>query len=296
MSYTKILDEIYNQILKSIITDEINVFLCGKNTGDPKSIRNILSEELKKNPRINIFYPEWLFPNLLEETDEDLISLETILANDVDKIILPLEGYGAICELGAFSINKDIRDKIIVLNEYEHSREKSFINLGPIKLIKKRSKGTVIIYKDILSNDDVNDIRNKVVYSKFGRVSRNITNLFTLNYLVGLIIALFQPIGKNNIEKMLTEWKTEINVKLVDPAIESLIEYRRAYVFKKDSKQEYFSLTKEGKEYYDKSIKFARKQKNYYKLRSIILWTKTKSHVSFNSLQEKAKLLERSTD
>ncbi len=288
------LDEIFNDLLNAIVRDEINVFLCGKKTADIDSIRNVVNEDFKQYPRINIFFPEWLFSNLLEQTDDDLISLEGVLANDVDKIILPLEGFGAVCELGAFSIKEEIRDKLIVLNDKKFVFEKSFINLGPIKLIKKKSRGTVIIYDGKLSTENVQEIRNKTLFGRYQKAGRRISNMFTLLYLIGLVIAIYQPIEKEDIASMLFAWKPEINKKLIDPVIESLIEFERIQVHKRTAKKEYFSLTKNGSEYYRASIEYAKKLKQYYKLRALALWTKNRKKDSFDTSREKAKLLENS--
>ena len=252
------------------------------------------TKDLRQFPRINVFFPEWLFSNLLEQTDEDLISLENVLANDVDKIILPLEGFGAICELGAFSIRKEIRDKLIVLNDKKHAVDKSFINLGPIKLIRKKSKGTVIIYDGKLSSDNVLEIRRKTLYGRYQKASREVNNMFTLLYLVGLVIAVYQPIEKDDIATMLTGWKPEIEKRRIDPALESLIQFERIQVQKRTVKKEYFSLTKNGSEYYRASIEHANKLKRYYRLRAFALWTKKRQTGKFDKNREKAKLLENS--
>ena len=294
MTNNLLLDEIYNDLLVAVVRDEINVFLCGKKTSDADSIRNIIHKDLQNFPRINIFFPEWLFPNLLEQTDEDLITLESALANDVDKIILPLEGFGAICELGAFSIKQEIRDKLIVLNDKEHSIRKSFINLGPIKLIRNRSKGSVVVYESILSIDNITDIRNRILYGRYRKASIKVSNMFTLLYLIGLIIAIYQPIEKEDIATMLINWKPEINKKHIDPVLESLIEFERIQVYKKTPKKEYFSLTKKGFEYYHTSIQYSRKLRQYYKLRALAIWTNRRNRSNFNYIREKAKLLENS--
>lgn len=294
LTNSTILDAIFNDLLITIIRDDINVLLCGKKSSDADSIRNIVNEDLRQFPRINVFFPEWLFSNLLEQTDADLISLEGVLANDVDKIILPLEGFGAICELGAFSIKKEIRDKLIVLNDKQHAFQKSFINLGPIKLIKKKSKGTVIIYDGKLSSDKVLEIRNKTLYGKYQKASRKVDNMFTLLYLVGLVIAIYQPIEKEDIASMLTAWRAEIEKRSIDPALESLIQFERIQVHKRTERKEYFALTRNGSEYYRASIDHAKKLKQFYRLRAFALWTKKKKTGNFDASREKAKLLENS--
>ena len=62
---------------------------------------------------------------------------------------IPFRGVGQktpFCELGAFSINKELRKKLIVINDYNYRKSGSFINLGPIKAISEIADGKQILY------------------------------------------------------------------------------------------------------------------------------------------------------
>jgi hypothetical protein len=67
----------------------------------------------------------------------DLLSFETDLAQLSSLIILILESPGSIGELGAFCINTQLKNKLIVILSEDHLKEKSFISLGLLRQIKR---------------------------------------------------------------------------------------------------------------------------------------------------------------
>ena len=123
MNEIAILTNIYREVFLREADSTVNIFLCGPNTEDNNSIRNRINSSLKDNSRFNIVFPEWLFSDLLDHADYDLLSLEQELAHNVDLIILPIEGMGAVAELGVFAALESVRGKVIAINSSKYRRK-----------------------------------------------------------------------------------------------------------------------------------------------------------------------------
>lgn len=79
-------------------------------------------------------------------------------------IVIICESAGSLVELGAFTNNEYTVDKVVAAVDKRRVKDKSFIMLGPIKYLRKRSKFNVVEY----GQDDVEfakrlskDIREK---------------------------------------------------------------------------------------------------------------------------------------
>ncbi len=132
----------------------IRIFLCGGSIFDKTKMRykiqNYLFQYQRQYPsssRYAISYPEDLFDELLMSKKYDLLSLESLLADSVNVIIIAVESPGSIAELGAFANDKRLIKKTIVINDIKFKQDKSFINQGPIKLLKKVTP-TSVMYLD----------------------------------------------------------------------------------------------------------------------------------------------------
>ena len=98
-------------------------------------------------------------------TENELrLELENILADSVDCIVIFPESPGSFAEIGAFSNNEKLAKKMIVLSNKKYKYDKSFINYGPYRLIKRSKSGKVINNK-INSNEKIR-ISNSIVVEK----------------------------------------------------------------------------------------------------------------------------------
>ena len=114
------------------------VFLFGGPTGasPPNSVRGHLYDYLNvKKPAVFDClvmpenFPDWLHDSVYP----DLLTFEEDLAQISTLVIIALESPGSIAELGAFSVNNGLKNKILIfLSEHHHSQE-SFITLGPLR-------------------------------------------------------------------------------------------------------------------------------------------------------------------
>ena len=140
------------------------VFLCGGNQKEHDS-RKLLSSILKKNDNVKIIISE----NLEKfKGNLDLLTFETVLEAVSKMILIPLESFGTACELGAFTRIDDENNKVVAIINSDHAADKSFINFGPIQLLREIGGERVITASFIQSggklylrtNTEINNLCN----------------------------------------------------------------------------------------------------------------------------------------
>lgn len=205
------LNKIYKEIYQQINEQNIDIFLCGgASSQKSRSVRDRLRKKLEVNTiNLRIHYPEDLFIEMLNTNKKcDLLSLEGFLADNCDYICIICESPGSFVELGAFSNNKKTINKVIPVIEEKYKKKKSFIMLGPIKLISKLNNDNVIYYL----RDDIKDLSSKLIKRFKCRKSTNnvINKNIDINTMIGfyhfipLILYLYNNLTIKNIVKMLT--------------------------------------------------------------------------------------------
>lgn len=141
------------------------VFLCGADVNDPNTTRAKMAALFEKYPKYELLYPEDLFDDLLSgQGQHSLLSLENILAESVDAIILVPESPGSFAELGAFSNNEMLAKKMLVIANRKYKKQKSFINYGPFRLIRDSKTGKVmnINYSDLTNSNEMHKIYRNI--------------------------------------------------------------------------------------------------------------------------------------
>lgn len=132
------------------IDDVQFVFLCGANIkpDTPSKRRQILLDFSSRNlPHAKFFLAESIFKILEAEGHKaNLLDIENDLSAFSDFVIVVLESESSFCELGAFATHKELRKKLIVINDLNHKESQSFINLGPVEAVKEISSGNHILY------------------------------------------------------------------------------------------------------------------------------------------------------
>lgn len=136
------------------------VFLCGakKNDNEVSERRNALIKFAKTSlPHTQFFLAETMLETLKKEGHKtNILDAENEISQFADYIIIVLESPSSFAELGAFS-HRELRNKIIVINDVEFLKSKSFINLGPLKAISDSvGKQNIIHYK--MSDDGIHVI------------------------------------------------------------------------------------------------------------------------------------------
>jgi hypothetical protein len=146
-------DKIKRDIFEPAFTFKKTIFLCGKDINDKSSIRYRIAQALTNSfwysGNYDLIYPEDIFDELLySSTSTDLLSLENLLADSVDAVVVIPESAGSFAELGAFANNEKLREKMICVIDVKYKRDKSFINQGPVKLVKSVNKDAVVYIEE----------------------------------------------------------------------------------------------------------------------------------------------------
>lgn len=119
------------------------VFLFGGAIDNPpQSVRGhlynhilIKHESLSNSLVIPEDFSDWLHDSVYP----DLLSFESDLAQTSSLVIIALESPGAIAELGSFSVNSALKDKIVIIISEYHNDQSSFITLGPLRQIPEKN-------------------------------------------------------------------------------------------------------------------------------------------------------------
>lgn len=206
------LKEIHNKVFDKINEYYVNVFLCGGASSNQwKSTRDEVREGLKNIKNIRILYPEELFIEMLNKDKfSNMLSLEEFLADNSDIICIICESPGSLVELGAFTNNKNTFRKVIAVIDEKYRRHKSFIMLGPIKLIASSNKENVLFYKESEIKDLVHRLsklfssrRLKKITGEKEKKKYSIQTLIGLYYFIPLMIYFYNSIMLKDIEIML---------------------------------------------------------------------------------------------
>lgn len=204
----KAIGESIRKIIKEGTDDSKKIiFICGKDKSDISSYRYKISTILSNEKNYQLAYPEDLFEDLLEgQANNSLLKLEEQLAQAVDLIILIPESPGSFAELGAFSMRKELAQKMLVLRQGKYKSDKSFINHGPIRLIREY-KGHV---QDLPNDFDIkNTLHVSPVIKKVkklipsGRKKKNIDNILLFQHYILLFIYLFDGVEMHMITNLL---------------------------------------------------------------------------------------------
>ncbi|KKW52471.1 retron St85 family effector protein [Pantoea sp. V108_6] len=205
----KAIGESIRKIIKEGTDDSKKIiFICGKDKSDISSYRYKISTILSNEKNYQLAYPEDLFEDLLEgQANNSLLKLEEQLAQAVDLIILIPESPGSFAELGAFSMRKELAQKMLVLRQGKYKSDKSFINHGPIRLIREY-KGHV---QDLPNDFDIkNSLHVSSVIRKVkklipsGRKKKNIDNILLFQHYILLFIYLFDEVEMHIITNLLS--------------------------------------------------------------------------------------------
>jgi hypothetical protein len=118
---------------------KLRVFLCGRAPGIPHFDLRI---QLKRLMSIRMGCKSFLGEDIEAikdsiSADRNHLTIEVDEAKQSDLIVIFLESPGAISELTAFALDRDINPKTVVFNDAKYRNTKSFISLGPLQLLPK---------------------------------------------------------------------------------------------------------------------------------------------------------------
>jgi hypothetical protein len=214
--------KIRENIFKPSISYKTSIFLCGADIRKKETTRFKIAQSLTENfwysMHYDLIYPEDIFDELLYSANAtDLLSLENLLADSVDVVIIIPESAGSFAELGAFANNQRLRHKLICVMDVKYKKDKSFINQGPVKLIKSVNKDAIVyIDESKIGKTDASKIESFFLLSKDPEIEKILSavrktkkvsvkvddriNLLQLDKFLLPTIFLLEPVGKPAIE------------------------------------------------------------------------------------------------
>lgn len=250
-----ILENIYKYIFKGFNKSHVDVFLCG---GDlmQENCRSFMKKRFESCANIKVFYPEIIFEEYYNIKNTDYLTLENILAEQVDFVCIVCESWGSVTELGAFANSNGIKDKVIALNHIDYKTKPSFITRGPIKYLEKNIKDSVFYYND--SNKDTICEQLQLKFKKFiknNTQNRDINKITGMFYFIAILLYLFKYLDKailRSYTKYIVDYLKFENMKF-DPifvATKKLLFYEN--FIKSDN--DIFSLTLHGEKFINEYI------------------------------------------
>lgn len=185
-----------------------SIFLCGADISNVNTTRYKVSqlfEDWWSRYFYRIYYPEDIFDELLYSSEsKDLLSLENLLAKSVDTIIMIPESPGSFAELGAFANDESLRKKMICILDIKYKKNKSFINQGPVKLVKNVNSEHVLFLdlKNIHREKKIIQKTVKNLATKNNKSYREVSLLQADTFILP-ILYLLEPIDKQTISNIL---------------------------------------------------------------------------------------------
>lgn len=200
----KLVTKIRNDIFKPMNTYKTTIFLCGADISQKEKLRYKIAQSLSNwwySFQYDIIYPEDIFEELLYGSlNKDLLSLENLLAESVDAVVIIPESPGSFAELGAFANDEKLRSKLICIIDKKYKKDKSFINQGPLKLVKKTNKHALIFVDPKEISNEVEKLNTSLRKMKknSNKISDKITLLQIDNFLLPSIY-LLEPVSKTTL-------------------------------------------------------------------------------------------------
>jgi hypothetical protein len=195
---------IHQEVYSRFYTYKTAVFLCGAGSDAKNSVREQINNALLSewySYRYDIFRPEDLFGELMSGPHhQDLIALENMLADSVDAVVLAVESWGAVAELGSFASNPRLRKKMVCLVDRQYKKSRSFINRGPLRLLKDRKEGEVLYIDFSDAASDIDRVREAIArVRKHGSKSAALASVVQAHHFVLSCIYLTEPVARGGL-------------------------------------------------------------------------------------------------
>jgi len=219
----KIRDDIY----KPAFTSKTTIVLCGADINQKDNIRHQVATALMNKNWFDIIYPEDIFDELLYSLNTtDLLTLEGLLAESVDAIVIIPESPGSFAELGAFANDETLRKKLICIVDKKYKKHKSFINQGPLKLIKKENSfGLIFIDPNDIHKELEKLIRSLRKIKKASPKDESPLSLLQIDNFLLPSIYLLEPVTKTSLTNLVESATEDVknSVQITTTALTILI-------------------------------------------------------------------------
>lgn len=125
----------------------LSVFLCGRKPEDPHfDLRKQVARLLQHRMGCRAFLGEEIEQlRFGPQPDVNHLTIEVQEATQSDLVVMFLGSEGTLSEVTAFAMSEAINPKVVVFNDIQYRDVDSFVNLGPLRLLRKDQ----IIYYDV---------------------------------------------------------------------------------------------------------------------------------------------------
>lgn len=184
------------------------VLLCGgpvelktsPEADDPpvRSLRHALTKAnlAAVESNFELFRPEEIQSWHQDGTYKNLVDFECDLASICALVVIIVESYGAVAELGTFSQVSHLKHKIVTVLSERYSNDVSFINLGIIRLLTRENENCVktfpweITHPGGINAEIVNDLRDDILDELEKQAKQQQFSIENDVHLMGLIYEL----------------------------------------------------------------------------------------------------------
>jgi len=195
--------------------NSIFIFTCGARPNNNETGRELLMDYAANNlEQFNFFKAEKIFKVLGEKGGgKDWLTIEKKLAEYSDCVVIVLESQSTFSELGAFMLEDELAESVLVINDLKFRDSKSFISLGPLAKLERVSEFKPVIHTKFKNFgrcfgelekrlEKLKRGKDKRVslrdYKEFNEIPSKERLLFVLD-----LIAILTPVKKVEILKML---------------------------------------------------------------------------------------------
>lgn len=152
----------------------LQVFLCGSEPEDMRfDVRSQVRYLLNTYMGCQSFFGEEISDSSSDvKAKPDLLTIEVRAAWKSDLIIMFLGSTGTIAELTAFAMTKQVRHKLLVFNSRQFKEKRTFVNLGPLSLLRSEQVAYYESGSAILSTDIIKQLDRRVAETWFEKYHR----------------------------------------------------------------------------------------------------------------------------
>ena len=148
-----------------VYSPRATIFVCGGKTADnvelpPNSIRDALlrAGQLPTITKSHLFVVEKVTESFLREgVYGDFYQFENDMAQVCDLVLLISESPGSFTELGSFTRDEEVANKLFTIIRNCHFGDGSYIDVGPIKYLEDNQRGSVFVVSDADYSIDESD-------------------------------------------------------------------------------------------------------------------------------------------
>lgn len=206
------------------------IFLFGGDMSDQKNktVRALLYDHLLvKNPRLFSSlvlveeFKDWLHDSIYP----DLLTFESDLAETASLVVISLESPGALAELGSFSVNEKLKNKVVIIICDDHHNQNSYIKLGPLRQLKDENILSYPYKYNNLENslkehlDDITDSLSNILDEVQKTEKFNLANKGHIAFLIYDLILTYKAL----INKEIKLYLKSLNVDIASQEVSRLL-------------------------------------------------------------------------